>query len=499
MQQTMEWTLNFTDRLAERMRQPDNAVAITFEGREYDWGGMRQAGVQLEQLLAQAGVDSKQTIGILSRNRPGHAAAILNVIGSGRSVSIIYTMQSPEGIARDIRKLALPAVIGAAEDWSAEVVEAARDTGTAALSLVAREELALELLPQASRADPALLYATARLLTLALLSSGTTGVPKRIDFPQTVLDRMLETMAVADQPGDAFTPEINFFPLSGMGGMTPFLASICRAGSVCLLERYRLDEWLDAIERFQPKVVVMLPAIFREVLDKQIPASRFSSLKVVWGGSAPLDLATQDQFEETYGIPVLWGYGATEFAGSATAWTPALRAQFGNSKRGSSGRPLAGVSIRIVDPETGAELPRGEEGVLEAHIAALGDRWIRTTDLARMDKDDFLFLCGRADQAIIRGGFKVLPETITDALLDHPAVRDAMACGVEDRRLGQVPVAAVELKDSESGTTAEDLLAYLRSRLVTYAIPTRIDIVQNLPRTGNMKASIAALRDMMNV
>jgi len=491
--------LNFIDRLAERMRQPDNAIAIAFEGREYNWGAVRRAGAQLEQLLMQAGVDAMQTIGVLSRNRPGHAAAILNVIGSGRSVSIIYTMQSAEGIARDIRKLALPAVIGAAEDWSQEVVQAARATGTAALSVVAREELALELLPEASRADAALLCSSPKPLTLALLSSGTTGVPKRIDFPETILNRMLDTMAVADQPGDVFMPEINFFPLSGMGGMTPFLASICRAGSVCLLERYRLDDWLSAIERFQPKVVVMLPAIIREVLDKQIPASSFKSIKIVWGGSAPLDIATQEQFEATYGIPILWGYGATEFAGSATAWTTALRAEFGNTKRGSAGRPLAGVSIRIVDPETGSEMPRGEEGLLEARISALGDHWIRTTDLATMDEDDFLFLCGRADQAIIRGGFKVLPETITDALIQHPAVRDAMACGIDDRRLGQVPVAAVELKDGESGTTEEELLAFLRSRLVTYAIPTRIEIVSKLPRTGNMKASIAALRDMIKV
>ena len=490
----MERTLNFTDRLADRMRQPESAVAIVFEGREYDWRAVRCAGEQLQQLLTQAGVDSMQTIGILSRNRPGHAAAILNVIGSGRSVSIIYTMQSSEGIAWDIRKLRLPAVIGAAEDWSEDVVQAARDTGTAALSLVAREELALRLLPEASRADPALLCKTPKPLSLALLSSGTTGMPKRIDFPQTVLDRMLETMSVADQPGDAFSPEISFFPLSGMGGMTPFLASICRAGSVCLLERYKLDDWLNAIERFQPKVVVMLPAIIREVLDKQIPASNFKSIKVVWGGSAPLDIATQEQFEAIYGIPILWGYGATEFAGSAASWTPALRAEFGNNKRGSCGRPLPGVSIRIIDPETGAELPRGEEGLLEARIPALGDHWIRTTDLALMDEDDFLVLRGRADQAIIRGGFKVLPETISDALLQHPAVRDAMACGIDDRRLGQVPVAAVELKDGDSGTSEEELLAFLRSRLVTYAIPTRIDIVSTLPRTGNMKADIAALQ-----
>jgi len=489
--------LDFIDRLLERMRQPDEAPAIMFEGQTFNWGAVRCAGKRLEELLQQAGVDDMQTVGVLSRNRPGHAAAILNVIGSGRSVSIIYTMQSSEGIARDIRKLKLPAIIGAAEDWSAEAISAARETGSAALSLVSREELALELLSEAPRADAGLLRTSPKPLTLALLSSGTTGMPKRIDFPQSVLDRMLDTMAVGDRPGDIPHPEINFFPLSGMGGMTPFLASICRAGSVCLLERYRLDDWLAAIAQFRPRIIVMLPAIIREVLDKQIPRSAFESIKIVWGGSAPLDPATQEEFEETYNIPIIWGYGATEFAGTAASWTPALREQFGKSKPGSVGRPIAGVSIRIVDPETGMALPCNEEGLLEARIPALSDDWIRTTDLAMMDQDDFVFLRGRADQAIIRGGFKVLPETIADALLEHPAVRDAMACGIADRRLGQVPVAAVELKEDSRHTREEELLSFLRSRLVTYAIPTRVHIVASLPRTGNMKASVAALREML--
>ena len=174
-----------------------------------------------------------------------------------------------------------------------------------------------------------------------------------------------------------------------------------------------------------------------------------------------------------------------------------MREQFGKTKPGSVGRPITGVSIQIVDPETGTPLPCGEEGLLEARIPALSDSWIRTTDLAMMDQDEFVFLRGRADQAIIRGGFKVLPETITEALLEHPAVRDAMACGVADRRLGQVPVAAVELKEDSQDTGEEELLSFLRSRLVTYSIPTRVHIVPRLPRTGNMKASVAALREML--
>jgi len=487
--------MDFTACLAEKIReQSDDAPAIMFEERTVRWGEIREFAARFENALSRAGVDRMQTVGILARNRPGQAAAILSAIDSGRSISIIYTMQSAEGIARDIEKLKLPVVIGSGEDWCPETIGSACRTGSVALQFLSREGLEFEVLPELSSASSDLLRTSPQQLSLALLSSGTTGKPKSIEFPGPVLDRMLQTMTIGVEPVPE--PEITFFPLSGFGGMTPFLASICRAGSVCLLERFRLDPWLKAIETHRPTIIVMLPAIIREVLDKQIAKERFRSVKIVWGGSAPLAPDLQERFEEIYGIPVIWAYGATEFAGTAASWTPALREVYGKIKRGSVGRPYMGVTVRIVDPETGVENPRGEEGLLEAKVPAFGEKWIRTTDIAIMDEDDFIFLKGRADQAINRGGFKILPETITDALLDHPAVKDAMAGGVDDRRLGQVPVAAVELANGNEGVTEEELLAFLRTKLVSYAIPTTIHILPSLPRTGNMKARIAALADL---
>ena len=103
-------------------------------------------------------------------------------------------------------------------------------------------------------------------------------------------------------------------------------------------------------------------------------------------------------------------------------------------------------------PATGDEVPADAEGVLEVQAGHIADGgWVRTTDLARLDDDGFLYILGRADKAIIRGGFKVLPETIKAALERHPAVRGAAVIGRDDRRLGAVPVAAVELRDDADG------------------------------------------------
>jgi len=487
--------MSLVERLKEQMRQPDAARAIMFNGQTFTWRDVRRFGEDLEALLTARGIDARQTVGLLSRNRPAHAATILYTIGSGRSISMIYTLQASERIADDLERLQLPVVVGAAEDWSSDAVEAAAKTGSLGLSLPRADQLRVEPVAELASLEPSLLTAKRDGQSLALLSSGTTGAPKRIAFADAVLDRMLETLSVVDADGVVPGPEINFFPLSGMGGMTPLLASICRAGSVCLLEKFQLEGWLRAVEEHQPQVVVVLPAMIREILDKQVPERCLRSVRMAWGGSAPLDPDVQEEFEGRFSIPVLWGYGATEFAGTVASWTPRLRDEFGGRKRGSVGRALPGISIRVVDPNTGWENPCGVEGLLEARVPVLGREWIRTTDLAVKDQDDFIFLRGRSDQAIIRGGFKVLPETISDALRDHPAVRDAMAAGVADRRLGQVPIAAVELRDG-AGAQEADLIAFLRSKLMTYAVPTRVLVVPALPRTGNLKSSIAALREM---
>src|SRR4029077_3102886 len=109
------------------------------------------------------------------------------------------------------------------------------------------------------------------------------------------------------------------------------------------------------------------------------------------------------------------------------------------------------------------------EGLLEVKAGQLGgDEWIRTTDLARIDADGFVWILGRADQAIIRGGFKVRPDDVRAALERHPNVRGAAVIGVPDARLGSVPVAAVELRDGSEAVTEARLAEFAAEHLARY-------------------------------
>jgi long-chain acyl-CoA synthetase len=139
---------------------------------------------------------------------------------------------------------------------------------------------------------------------------------------------------------------------------------------------------------------------------------------------------------------------------------------------------------KVEDRETGVELPPGQEGLFEVVSPHMGPDWIRTTDLGVIDHDGFVFHRARADGAIMRGGFKVLPETIERALLLHPAVSAAAVVGIADRRLGQVPVAAVQRK---SALSVGELEAHLREHVLATHIPTHWRFVEELPRNASMK------------
>jgi long-chain acyl-CoA synthetase len=105
-----------------------------------------------------------------------------------------------------------------------------------------------------------------------------------------------------------------------------------------------------------------------------------------------------------------------------------------------------------------------------------------------------VWIKGRVDNAIIRGGFKIHPDEVISALERHPAVREASVVGMPDERLGEVPVAAVICRNPAATPSGDDLATYLRSVLTPYQIPVSFLIVDELPRTTSMKPDLTAVR-----
>ncbi|PPJ33756.1 AMP-dependent synthetase [Nocardia nova] len=450
---------------------------------------------RLNTLIAGAGVAENAAIGVVMRNRFPHAAAILAFVSENRSFSMIYCQQSPEAIGADIERLGLALVVADPEDWTPAVVDAARRQGSVGIAIGADRDH-VTLVPGLERLGAGPFGEVIDQHGVAVLTSGTTGPPKRLHIRVPVLERA----AASASPGVAVSadepPDLVFWPFGGIGGLCQLLGAVRAGKRLVLLERFTVPEWVSAIKRHQITRVGVQPTVIRMILDANVPKEDLASLKMLHGGSGPLDPGTRDRFEEVYGIPVLWAYGATEFAGTLIAWTPELYREYGAAKRASSGRPVPGSEVRVVDPVTGTEVPPGEEGVLEARIPLIEPDWIRTTDLASIDEDGFVTLHGRGDGAIIRGGFKVLPEVVRSALVAHPAVLDAVVVGLPDRRLGELVAAVVELASGVEPLTEDALREWLRDRLPYQQVPARIKIVDRLPRTPSLKVSFEAARKL---
>jgi acyl-coenzyme A synthetase/AMP-(fatty) acid ligase len=482
----------------DNMRGRDDQDAIAFGGRWRSWRWLGNSQRAADLIAAQSGLDISGHAALIVRNRPQHVAALVAQIASRRTTSMVYSMQSPSGIAADVLRLRAPVVVADQDDWTPELGQAVEQLGAMGAILSDQPEGALRLHDDFKVLGPGPFAAPRPDIAFELLSSGTTGAPKRIPLSWAAV-----TMAVADaQLAYAGTaqrdaPALMVHPLGNIAGLAYVVPPIVYGQRLVLLERFEVQPWAEAVHRYRPVRASIPPAGLRMVLDANIPRSMLASLKLLAVGGGKLDGALHEGFESRYQIPVLTAYGATEFGGVVSNWTPELYEQYGKAKRGSVGRASANVRLRIVDPETSSVVSPGQIGLIEALVPRVGRDWIRTTDLASLDNDGFLFLHGRADAAINRGGFKVAPDEVAEVLKAHPAVADAAVIGLPDARLGEIPAAAVELHHHAAGVTADILKAFARSRLLAYQVPVRIEILSALPRNASMKISFPAVRTLL--
>jgi long-chain acyl-CoA synthetase len=473
-----------------------DSPAIEFAGRWHSWGELRRDAEQINALLCASGIDHNAPVAFVPRNRPSSIAALLGLLAAGRTVRMIYAFQSAEAIAREITRLQPAAAIIDVVDVATPISEALIAEGIAGIALGedtinAVEGAGVATGKAATRNGP-----TEPLIEI--LTSGTTGPPKQFPIRHTMIAEnlvgggALEPQAQA--AARALPPFLLYFPLGNISGIYSTVPTLIRGQRACLLDRFSIPEWHSYVLRHRPAHSGIPPASMRALLDADIPVDDLASIKAMGVGAAPLDPSLQRAFEDRYSIPILLSYGATEFGGPVCAWSPELHIKWGRTKLGSVGRAMLGAHLRIVDVDSGVALLPSMEGRLEVISPRIGPDWIRTSDIGVIDEDGFLFLHGRADGAIMRGGFKILPEAIERALRQHEAVADAAVVDVPDQRLGAVPGAAICLTANSGDVGAELLASHLRNLLPATHIPVHWHFCDVLPCNASMKIDRAEIR-----
>lgn len=269
-----------------------------------------------------------------------------------------------------------------------------------------------------------------------------------------------------------------------------------------------LDNFWAFANRFKATSFSAVPTIYAALTHKPLPPEGLVTLKRGVCGAAPLPPQVAIEFERATGLCIFEGYGLTEGTCVSTSNPP-----LGEAKLGTVGIRIPYQDLRTFKVDSNGkamgESAPGEVGVVGirgpnvfgGYLRAkdndgiwLGDGWLNTGDLAYLDAEERLVLCGRAKDLIIRGGHNIDPAMIEDALTAHPAIAMAAAVGEPDAHAGEIPVAYVMLKPSQSIDEAA-LAAHARNTIPERAaVPVRIEVLPSLPLTAVGKISKPHLR-----
>ena len=346
---------------------------------------------------------------------------------------------------------------------------------------------------------------------LALLpyTSGTTGLPKGcMHLHQSIMHNAVASGLWGNGSADNVTLAV--VPMFHITGMVSVMhTSIYCAASLVIMPRWDRDLAGRLISRYQVTNWTNIPTMVIDLLGSPNFASYdLSSLVYIGGGGAAMPQAVAQRLLEQYGLRYAEGYGLTETAAPSHSNPP------DHPKQQCLGIPFMGTDARVIDPDTLAEMPVGEQGEIimrgpevfdgywkrpEATAAAFidfeGQRFFRSGDLGRMDEDGYFFLTDRLKRMINASGFKVWPAEVEALMFRHPAIQEACIIAAKDSYRGETVKAVVVLRATHQDTTEQQIIDWCRENMAVYKAPRVVQFVSALPKSGSGKVMWRALQE----
>jgi acyl-CoA synthetase (AMP-forming)/AMP-acid ligase II len=343
-------------------------------------------------------------------------------------------------------------------------------------------------------------------IAVLLMTSGTTATPKSAVLRHSHLTSYVigATEFLSASVDDAAIVSVPPYHIAAVANL---LSNLYAGRRIVYLDQFSPEEWLRLVDTEHITNAMVVPTMLARIVShlEQTRASAPSSLRSLsYGGakvgveviSRALQLFPETGFVNAYGLTETSSsvavLGPVDHRLAAESDDPAVRARLG-----SAGRALPEVAIEVRDPD-GAVCPPGVEGeilvkgaqisgeYLEAAPRPGGDGWFHTRDAGYLDDNGYLFVRGRIDDTIIRGGENIAPATIEETVDTHPDVKDCAVAGVPDSEWGQLIAAFVVIKSGHS-CTAEDVRDFVRRRLRRSMTPDIVVFVDELPTTPTGK------------
>lgn len=447
-------------------------TALIIDARSTSYGELAQTVHRCAAGLLARGVRAGQRVAVVD---VGSLLSIATLIGAAR-IGAAAALMNPALTPPEIRGLLKGAecvdVAVAGQPFVGRVREAGAST------VVTLADFADDARQSPLRGEPG-------EEALVLFTSGTTGLPKPIGVSDRQLVRRIKGMA-APFRADA-TPSVGLMcvPFFHVGGALGMLGSLYSGNTSVVQQRFDAGEWLRLISRHRVTTTFMVPTMLQRILDHPdfAAADLTSLIAIAYGAAAaPVDLVRRAMAALPH-VAFANVFGQTETLGAYTTLLPNDHRD--PARAGSVGRPLPGVEVRVVDPETGDDVNTGTVGELWVNTTQnVSEGWLRTGDLARQDAEGYIFPSGRLTDTINRGGEKFGPVEVEEALRTHTAVRDVAVAGIDDEELGQRVGAAVVVC---APVTLEQLRSHCRESIAYFKLPEQLVIVDDIPYTSTGK------------
>ena len=481
--------------------QPD-AIAIMAPGRvPVSYRALYSQVGTIVRTLNSMGIGRNDRVAIVLPNGPEMAISFLAVASASTSAPLnpAYQANDFEFYLSDLSARALLTL----RDFNTPAVAVAQRLGIPIIQLAPRAEPDSGLFDlEGMEAPPAPVcgFAEPGDIALILHTSGTTSRPKMVPLNHinicTSAKNINNTLQLT-----ASDRCLNVMPLFHIHGLIGALLSSIHAGaSIICTPGFQIDRFFEWFEQHQPSWYSAVPTIHQAILNRAETNKRIiaaNPLRLIRSSSASLPPHVMEELEKVFHTPVIESYGMTEASHQMTS-NPLPPLQ---RKPGTVGLP-AGPEVAIMDAQghllsqgdtgeiviRGSNVTQGYENNPEANMVAFTDGWFRTGDEGYFDNDGYLYISGRIKEIINRGGEKIVPREIDEALLRHDAVAQAVAFATPHPTLGEDVGAAVVLKKGTS-IGEKELRDFAFTELAAFKVPSRIIFMDDIPKgpTGKLQ------------
>ena len=488
---------------------PDKPALIDgMTGRVVTQGQLREAIQAVAGGLLAEGFEAGDVLAIISPNLPEYGVVFHAVCLLGGTVTTINPTYTPTEIHHQLVDSGAKAVMTIGM-FLANIEDAVVDTAVEKVYTFDGAEGSTPYSALLTAGEPITGQIPVNLDThIAVLpySSGTTGVSKGVMLTHHNLVANLAQMEpILDMSRDDEVV-VAVLPFFHIYGMQVLMNGAVAQGATCVtLPRFDLEGFLQVLQDYKVTTAYLVPPIVLALAKHPIVDNYdLSSLRLIFSGAAPLGGEVAEEASQRVGAEVVQGYGLTETS-PVTHSTP-----HGQGKAGSIGVPLPQTEVRIVDPETGADLdldvdgevwirgPQVMKGYLNNPEATANcidaEGWFHTGDIGHVDADGHFYIVDRLKELIKYKGFQVPPAELEALLLTNDAVADAAVIPVPDDEAGEVPKAFVVLKPDRD-ITAEGLMEFVADQVATYKQVRRLEFVDQIPKSASGKILRRLLRD----